>query len=68
MGLQTTRPGGIVRKDDVTVAKNYLTEDELQVLNRIVNLYIEYAEHRDLRQRLQRGAQGLAQGGQKETR
>ncbi len=44
MGLQTTRPGGIVRKDDVTVAKNYLTEDELKVLNRIVNLYIEYAE------------------------
>ena len=44
MGLQTTRPGGIVRKDDVAVAKNYLTEDELKVLNRIVNLYIEYAE------------------------
>ncbi len=44
MGLQTTRPGGIVRKDDVTVAKNYLTGDELQVLNRIVSLYIEYAE------------------------
>lgn len=44
MGLQTTRPGGIVRKDDVAVAKNYLKEDELQVLNRIVNLYIEYAE------------------------
>ncbi len=44
MGLLTTRAGGIVRKDDVAVAKNYLTEDELQVLNRIVNLYIEYAE------------------------
>jgi len=44
MGLHTTRPGGIVRKDDVSVAKNYLTEDELRVLNRIVNLYIEYAE------------------------
>jgi hypothetical protein len=44
MGLQTTRPGGIVRKDDVTVAKNYLTADELEVLNRIVSLYIEYAE------------------------
>jgi hypothetical protein len=44
MGLQTTRPGGIVRKEDVSIAKNYLTEDELQVLNRIVNLYIEYAE------------------------
>ncbi len=44
MGLQTTRPGGIVRKDDTVIAKNYLTEDELQVLNRIVTLYIEYAE------------------------
>jgi hypothetical protein len=44
MGLRTTRPGGIVRKDDVTVAKNYLTENELQILNRIVSLYIEYAE------------------------
>ena len=44
MGLLTTRPGGIVRKEDVSIAKNYLTEDELQVLNRIVNLYIEYAE------------------------
>lgn len=44
MGMQTTRPGGIVRKDDVSVAKNYLTVEELQVLNRIVNLYIEYAE------------------------
>ena len=42
MGLLTTRPGGMVRKDDVSVAKNYLTEDELQVLNRIVNLYIQY--------------------------
>lgn len=44
MGLRTTRPGGIVRKDDVGVAKNYLTEDELQVLNRIVNFYLEFAE------------------------
>lgn len=44
MGMQTTRPGGIVRKEDATIAKNYLTEAELQVLNRIVSLYIEYAE------------------------
>ena len=44
MGLQTTRPGGIVRKDDVSIAKNYLSEDELKVLNRFVNLYLEYAE------------------------
>jgi hypothetical protein len=44
MGLQTTRPGGVVRKEDVSVAKNYLSGDELQVLNRIVSLYIEFAE------------------------
>jgi hypothetical protein len=44
MGLQSTRQSGIVRKEDVSVAKNYLTEDELQVLNRIVNVYIEFAE------------------------
>lgn len=44
MGLKTTRPSGVIRKEDVTVAKNYLSEDELQVLNRIVNLYLEFAE------------------------
>lgn len=44
MGMQTTRPGGIIHKDDASVAKNYLSGDELQVLNRIVSLYIEYAE------------------------
>ncbi len=44
MGLMTTRSSGIVRKEDAAIAKNYLTEDELKILNRIVNLYIEYAE------------------------
>jgi hypothetical protein len=44
MGIQTTRPGGVVRKADAAIAKNYLTEPELQVLHRIVNLYIEFAE------------------------
>lgn len=44
MGLKTTRPGGIIRKEDVSIAKNYLAEDELQTLNRIVTLYIEFAE------------------------
>ncbi|MBI2389504.1 MAG: virulence RhuM family protein [Deltaproteobacteria bacterium] len=44
MGMQTTRPGGVVRKGDAAIAKNYLTEPELQVLHRIVNLYIEFAE------------------------
>ena len=44
MGLKTTRPGRIIHREDVAVAKNYLTEEELQTLNRIVNLYIEFAE------------------------
>lgn len=51
MGLTTTRPGGLVRKDDVAVAKNYLTESELKVLNRIVNLYLEFAELQALERR-----------------
>jgi hypothetical protein len=51
MGMHTTRPGGIVRKTDAAVAKNYLTNDELQVLHRIVNLYIEYAELQALERR-----------------
>ncbi|HEY3320245.1 MAG TPA: virulence RhuM family protein [Planctomycetota bacterium] len=44
MGLQTTRPGGVIRKDDVSVAKNYLAQEELHALNRIVNAYLEFAE------------------------
>lgn len=51
MGLQTTRPGGIVRKDDALIAKNYLTAAEIHVLNRIVSLYIEYAELQALERR-----------------
>ena len=51
MGMQTTRPGGIVRKADVAIAKNYLSEPELQVLHRIVNLYIEFAELQALERR-----------------
>jgi hypothetical protein len=44
MGLLTTRPGKIIHREDVSIAKNYLNETELQTLNRIVNLYIEFAE------------------------
>lgn len=44
MGLKTTRPGGIIHKDDVSIAKNYLSEEELSALNRIVSIYIEFAE------------------------
>ncbi|BFU92238.1 MAG: 2-hydroxyacid dehydrogenase [Nitrospira sp.] len=51
MGLTTTRPGGIIRRDDVSVAKNYFTEDELHALNRIVNAYLEFAELQALNRR-----------------
>ncbi|MFN8066598.1 MAG: virulence RhuM family protein [Vicinamibacterales bacterium] len=51
MGMQTTRPGGVIRKSDAAVAKNYLNESELQVLHRIVSLYIEYAELQALERR-----------------
>ena len=43
-GMKSTRPGGIIRKDDASIAKNYLDEEELQALNRIVNAYLEFAE------------------------
>ncbi|CBK42329.1 conserved protein of unknown function, RhuM family [Nitrospira defluvii] len=51
MGLTSTRPGGIIRKDDVSVAKNYLTEHELRALNLIVNAYLEFAELQALNRR-----------------
>ena len=43
MGL-TTWKGTKVRKADVTVAKNYLNDDEIRQLNRIVTMYLDYAE------------------------
>lgn len=43
MGL-TSWKGDKVRKQDITVAKNYLTEKELKSLNRIVTMYLDYAE------------------------
>ncbi|NRR90922.1 virulence RhuM family protein [Winogradskyella undariae] len=45
MGLSTWK-GGVVRKQDITVAKNYLTEDELDSLNRLVVIFLETAELR----------------------
>ncbi|MGP1691910.1 MAG: virulence RhuM family protein [Giesbergeria sp.] len=47
MGLMTwaaAPQGGTPRKADVVVAKNYLSEGELVVLNRIVTAYLEFAE------------------------
>ena len=43
MGLQTWS-GGRVRKTDVTVAKNYLRHEEIEELDRIVVMYLDYAE------------------------
>lgn len=43
MGL-TTWTGSRVRKQDVTVAKNYLAADEMEALDRIVVMYLDYAE------------------------
>jgi hypothetical protein len=43
MGL-TNWKGHEVRKNDVTVAKNYLTEEEIDELNRIVVMWLDYAE------------------------
>ena len=38
-------PDWKIRKTDVIIAKNYLTEEELKPLNRIVTMYLDYAEH-----------------------
>jgi len=43
MGL-TSWKGAKVRKGDVTVAKNYLNEAEVRQLNRIITMYLDYAE------------------------
>ena len=43
MGLSAFK-GAKVRKTDVTVAKNYMTHEEISTLNLIVNMYLDYAE------------------------
>ena len=43
MGL-TAFKGAKVRKADVTIAKNYLNQEEISNLNRIVSMYLDYAE------------------------
>ena len=46
MGLTTWKnaPHGKILKPDVVVAKNYLTEKEIRALDRIVTMYLDYAE------------------------
>jgi hypothetical protein len=43
MGLTAWR-SGVVRKGDVTIAKNYLRGDEIEELNRIVVMFLDFAE------------------------
>ncbi|EMB4652242.1 RhuM family protein [Klebsiella aerogenes] len=43
MGLTSYR-GEEVHKGDVTVAKNYLTQDEVSELNRVINMWLDFAE------------------------
>ena len=51
MGLTnwTNSPKGAIRKTDITIAKNYLNEKNWIGLNRIVTMYLDYAECRHKR-------------------
>jgi hypothetical protein len=51
MGLTSWEKGpeGKILKSDVSIAKNYLTKEELQALGRIVNAYLDLAEERAMR-------------------
>ena len=52
MGLTTWKdaPEGKIQKFDVTIAKNYLSQDEMAQLQRLVNAYLDVAEDMALRQ------------------
>ena len=52
MGLTNWKkaPNGKILKSDVVVAKNYLSKDEIKSLNRIVTMYLDYAEDQAERQ------------------
>lgn len=54
MGLTSWKggPEGRIHSSDVTVAKNYLTEDEIRELNRLVNMFLDTAEDRAERHQL----------------
>ena len=52
MGLQTWKnaPKGKILKPDVAIAKNYLIEKEIKELERVVTMYLDYAENQAARQ------------------
>jgi hypothetical protein len=53
MGLTSWKagPSGPIRKADVTIAKNYLTAEELSALDRVVVMYLDYAEEQARKRR-----------------
>lgn len=52
MGLMTweSAPNGKIVKTDVSIAKNYLSDEEMSYMERIVSLYLDYAELQTERQ------------------
>jgi hypothetical protein len=52
MGLQTWKnaPAGKIMKTDVSITKNYLIEKEIKELERVVTMYLDYAENQAARQ------------------
>lgn len=54
MGLTTWKnaPDGDIRKTDVSIAKNYLNEEEIKNLNEIVTMFLDYAERQARRQQV----------------
>ena len=58
MGLQTWKgaPEGRIVKADTTIAKNYMSEDEMKSLDRVVSMYLDFAENQAARQIVMRMA------------
>ncbi len=58
MGLRTWKnaPGGKILKSDVSIAKNYLAENEIKELERVVTMYLDYAENQAARHLLMKMA------------
>lgn len=54
MGLTTWKnaPTGKILKSDITVSKNYLSQEEMSGLNDVVNMYLDYAENQAKRNKL----------------
>lgn len=59
MGL-TNWSGGRIRRDEVAIAKNYLTPEELEALNLIVSAYLDFAELQALNRRVMHMADWIA--------